>query len=124
RWGPAYLAAALAFTNHWMSTDRFAFAGDHLTASFNAQSFGGRVEGGYRFATIYGGLTPHAPIPSPTLHTPFFNESDLNARGFGLALNSRHATHTPNGIGGGFDRLLPPNPRGRTHATRAGGLGA
>src|SRR5215831_8835091 len=24
RWGPAYLAAALAFTNHWMSTDRFA----------------------------------------------------------------------------------------------------
>src|SRR5262249_60299431 len=43
RWGPAYVAAALAFTNHWMSTDRFAFAGDHLTASFNAQSFGGRV---------------------------------------------------------------------------------
>src|SRR5262249_38287147 len=34
RWGPAYLAAALAFTNHWMSTDRFAFAGDHLTARF------------------------------------------------------------------------------------------
>src|SRR6516165_5732645 len=43
RWGPAYLAATLAFTNHWMSTDRFAFAGDHLTASFNAQSYGGRV---------------------------------------------------------------------------------
>src|SRR6516165_8252532 len=58
RSGPAYLAAALAYTNHWMSTDRFAFAGDHLSASFNAQSFGGRVEGGYRFATIYGGLTP------------------------------------------------------------------
>jgi hypothetical protein len=41
-----------------MSTDRFAFAGDHLTASFNAQLFGGRLEGGYRVATIYGGLTP------------------------------------------------------------------
>jgi hypothetical protein len=26
-----------------MSTDRFAFAGDHLTASFNAQSLGARV---------------------------------------------------------------------------------
>jgi YVTN family beta-propeller protein/autotransporter-associated beta strand protein len=24
RWGSAYVAAALAFTNHWMSTDRFA----------------------------------------------------------------------------------------------------
>ena len=50
RSGPAYLAAAFAFTNHWMSTDRFAFAGDHLTAKFNAQSYGGRLEGGYRFA--------------------------------------------------------------------------
>ena len=40
RTGPAYLAASLAFTNHWMSTDRFAVAGDHLTASFNAQSSG------------------------------------------------------------------------------------
>src|SRR5262249_27363014 len=45
RWGSAYVAAALAFTNHWMSTDRSAFAGDHLTASFNAQSYGGRMEG-------------------------------------------------------------------------------
>src|SRR5262249_9237730 len=42
RWGPAYLAAAFAFTNHWMSTDRFA-VGDHLTANFNAQSYGGRI---------------------------------------------------------------------------------
>ena len=25
RWGAAYVAAALSFTNHWMSTDRFAF---------------------------------------------------------------------------------------------------
>jgi autotransporter-associated beta strand protein len=44
RAGPTYLAAALAYTNHWMSTDRFAFAGDHLTASFDARSLGARVE--------------------------------------------------------------------------------
>jgi hypothetical protein len=56
RSGPAYLAAAFAFTNHWMSTDRFAFAGDHLTASFNAQSLGARVESGYRFATAFAAL--------------------------------------------------------------------
>jgi uncharacterized protein with beta-barrel porin domain len=30
--GPAYLAAAFSFANHWMSTDRFA-VGDHLTAA-------------------------------------------------------------------------------------------
>jgi uncharacterized protein with beta-barrel porin domain len=44
RSGPAYLAASLAFANHWMSTDRFAAFGDHLTADFKAQSYGGRVE--------------------------------------------------------------------------------
>src|SRR5262249_24852538 len=105
RWGPAYLAAARAYTNHWTSTDRFAFAGDHLTASFNAQSFGGRVEGGYRFATIYGGLTPYAAIQVQTFHTPFYNESDLNAGGFALAFNSRNATDTRSELGGRFDRL-------------------
>ena len=50
-----YLAGALAFTNHWMSTDRFAAFGDHLTADFNAQSFGGRVESGYRFGNRSSG---------------------------------------------------------------------
>src|SRR5262245_34331974 len=100
RWGPAYLAAALSFTNHWMSTDRFAFAGDHLTARFNAQSFGGRVEGGYRFATIYGGLTPYAAIQAQSFHTPGYSEADLNAGGFALGFNSRNATDTRSELGG------------------------
>jgi autotransporter-associated beta strand protein/T5SS/PEP-CTERM-associated repeat protein len=110
RWGPAYLAAALAFTNHWMSTDRFAFAGDHLSARFNAQSFGGRVEGGYRFATIYGGLTPYAAIQAQSFHTPGYSEADLNAGGFALGFNSRSATDTRSELGGRFDRLLLLNP--------------
>src|SRR5262249_39439009 len=99
-----------AFTNHWMSTDRFAFAGDHLTASFNAQSYGGRVESGYRFATYYGGLTPYAPLPSPTLHTPGHTHSDLN-RGRGVPPPpSPHPTRTRSELGGRFDRLLLLNP--------------
>ena len=110
RSGPAYLAAALTYTNHWMSTDRFAFAGDHLSASFNAQSFGGRVEGGYRFATIYGGLTPYAAIQAQSFHTPSYNESDLTSGGFGLAFNSRSASDTRSELGGRFDRLLLLNP--------------
>ena len=32
RSGPAYLAASLAFAHHWMSTDRNAAFGNHLTA--------------------------------------------------------------------------------------------
>jgi outer membrane autotransporter protein len=110
RWGPAYLAAAFAYTNHWMSTDRFAFAGDHLTASFNAQSFGGRAETGYRFATIYGGLTPYAAIQAQSFHTPSYTETDLNGGGFALAYNSRSATDTRGELGARFDRLLLLNP--------------
>jgi YVTN family beta-propeller protein/autotransporter-associated beta strand protein len=110
RSGPAYLAAALAYTNHWMSTDRFAFAADHLSASFNAQSFGGRVEGGYRIATIYGGLTPYAAIQAQNFHTPSYSEADLTSGGFALGFNSRNATDTRSELGGRFDRLLLLNP--------------
>jgi outer membrane autotransporter protein len=106
RWGSAYVAAALAFTNHWMSTDRFAFAGDHLSASFNAQSFGGRVESGYRFATVYGGLTPYAAIQAQNFRTPSYTETDLTNGGFALGFNSRNATDTRSELGGRFDRLL------------------
>jgi autotransporter-associated beta strand protein len=86
RSGPAYLAAALAFTNHWMSTDRFA-VGDHLAANFNAQSYGGRVE----FATWYGGVTPYAAIQAQSFHTPGYTETGVIANGFALAFDSRNA---------------------------------
>jgi outer membrane autotransporter protein len=110
RYGPAYVAAAFAYTNHWMSTDRFAFAGDHLTASFNAQSFGGRVESGYRFMTFYGGLTPYAAIQAQSFRTPSYSESDLTGGGFALAYNARTATDTRSELGARFDRLLLLNP--------------
>ena len=45
--GPAYLAGALSFSNHWFTTNRSAL-GDQLTANFVGQSYGARFEGGYR----------------------------------------------------------------------------
>jgi outer membrane autotransporter protein len=110
RSGPAYLAAAFAFTNHWMSTDRFAFAGDHLTASFNAQSLGARVESGYRFATYYGGITPYAAIQAQSFRTPTYSETDVNGGGFALGYAGRTATDTRSELGARFDRLLALNP--------------
>jgi outer membrane autotransporter protein len=110
RSGPAYLAAAFAFTNHWMSTDRFAFAGDHLTASFNAQSLGARVESGYRFATLFGGIAPYAAIQAQSFRTPTYSETDVNGGGFGLSYNGRTATDTRSELGARFDRLLALNP--------------
>jgi outer membrane autotransporter protein len=88
-----------------MSTDRFAFAGDHLTASFNAQSLGGRLESGYRFMTFYGGLTPYAAIQAQSFRTPSYSESDLTGGGFALAYNARTATDTRSELGARFDRL-------------------
>jgi autotransporter-associated beta strand protein len=105
RWGPAYLAADFAFTNHWMSTDRIA-VNDHLTADFNAQSYGGRLEGGYRFGMLYGGITPYAAIQAQSFHTPGFTETDVIANGFGLAFGSRDATDTRSELGTRFDRVL------------------
>ena len=110
RSGPAYVAAAFDFTNHWMSTDRFAFAGDHLIASFQAQSLGARVESGYRFGVPLGGITPYAAIQAQRFRTPSYSESDTNGGGFGLAFNGRTATDTRSELGARFDRLLAFNP--------------
>ena len=106
RSGPAYLAAAFAFTKHWMSTDRFAFASNHLNAEFNAQSYGGRLEGGYRFRTPYGGIAPYGAVHAQNFRTPDFSEVDVNNGGFALAFLGRNATDTRSELGGRFDRVL------------------
>jgi autotransporter-associated beta strand protein len=105
RWGPTYLAAAFAFTNHWMSTDRTA-VGDHLTADFNAQSYGGRLEGGYRFATLYGAIAPYAAIQAQSFHTPGYAETDAIANGFALAFPSRDAHDTRSELGARYDKQV------------------
>ena len=105
KYGPAYLAAAFAFANHWMSTDRLA-VGDHLTANFDAQSYGGRLEGGYRFATPYFGITPYAAIQAQSFHTPGYTETGVIPNGFALNFNGRDATDTRSELGARFDRVL------------------
>jgi outer membrane autotransporter protein len=105
--GPAYLAGALSFTEHWFSTDRFAFAGDHLTARFGAQSYGGRLEGGWRFATFLGGIAPYAAVQAQAFHTPSYSEADQILGGFGLNYNARNGSDTRSELGARFDQALP-----------------
>ena len=92
RSGPWYLAGALAFANHWMSTDRASAFGDNLSAKFDAQSVGGRLEGGYRFATAFGGIAPYAAVQAQSFRTPTYSETDLSGGGFGLTFNGRTAS--------------------------------
>jgi autotransporter-associated beta strand protein len=105
RSGPAYLAGSFAFANHWMSTDRFAAFGDHLTADFKAQSYGGRVETGYRFGTPIVGVTPYAAVQAQSFRTPGYSEVDTSGGGFGLAYNSRTGTDTRSELGSRFDHV-------------------
>ncbi|WP_454617277.1 autotransporter outer membrane beta-barrel domain-containing protein [Bradyrhizobium cenepequi] len=106
RSGPAYLAGALAYAHHWMSTDRLALAGDRLTAEFGAQSFSGRVESGYRFDTAFGTLTPYAALQAQSFHTPRYSELDAGGSGSALTYDARTATATRSELGGRFDRLM------------------
>jgi autotransporter-associated beta strand protein len=109
RWGPAYLAGAFAFTNHWMSTDRYAPFGDHLTASFDAESYGGRLEGGYRFGMGAFGMTPYAALQAQSFHMPAYAETDVTGGGFALGYNSRTGSDTRSELGGRFDYLVAAN---------------
>jgi len=103
RSGPAYLAAALAFANHSMTTNRSAL-GDQLTANFDAQSYGARVEGGYRFAVLPTlGVTPYAALQAQDFHTPGYSEADLTGGGFGLSYAAMNATDVRSELGGRFD---------------------
>jgi len=101
--GPAYLAADLAFANHWMTTDRIAFAGDRLTARFSAQSYGGRVEAGYRYAMPEIGVTPYGALQVQSFHAPGYSETDLTGVGFGLSYNAVAATDARSELGARFD---------------------
>jgi T5SS/PEP-CTERM-associated repeat protein len=106
RSGPAYVSAALAFANHWMTTDRYAFGGDHLNASFDGQSYAGRLEAGYRYAVMpMIGVTPYAALQVQDFHTPGYSETDLTRGGFGLSYNSMNATDTRSELGTRFDDM-------------------
>lgn len=103
--GPAYIAASLAFANNWMTTNRTAPLGDQLAARFSAQSFGGRLEGGYRLAVSASvGVTPYAAVQAQSFHTPAYSEVDASGLGFGLAFNARNATDTRSELGARFDQ--------------------
>jgi len=105
-WGPAYVAAALAFANDWFSTNRTVL-GDELTASLAGQSYGGRLETGYRYGVPMGrttmGATPYAAIQTQWFHTPTYSETDLAGGGLGLTYNAMTANDTRSELGARFD---------------------
>jgi uncharacterized protein with beta-barrel porin domain len=98
QFGQAYVAGALAFANYWASTTRtVTIAGaDTLHADFEAQSFGGRLEGGYRLHPLAAiTVTPYAAIQAQSFRLPGYGETAASGSPqFALAYAGQTSTAT------------------------------
>lgn len=106
--GAAYVSAAAAYAWHSVTTDRTVTVGgttEILRADFNAQALGGRLEGGYRFATPAVGLTPYAALQVQRYSSPDYSEYAVSGPGtFALTIASDKATATRVELGAWFDK--------------------
>jgi outer membrane autotransporter protein len=106
RLGGAYLAGAAAYAWHGVSTERTVtvVGTDRLEARIDAQSWGGRVEAGYRFGTPTFGVTPYAAGQAVALKTPSYSEtSPNNANAFALAYAGQTTTISRSELGSWID---------------------
>ena len=109
KFGAAYLSGAISSAWHSVTTDRtVTIAGtDKLHADFNAHDLGGRIEAGYRFATMPIAVTPYAAFQAQNFWTPAYNEMATSGAGtFALSYDSRSVTATRVELGSWFDRLF------------------
>jgi uncharacterized protein with beta-barrel porin domain len=116
--GPAYLSGALAYGFHRALTSRVVTVGatDQLNADFNGQSFGGRLEAGYRISSMPFGLTPYASLQAQSFFAPAYSESAaLGASAFALAYGARTATGVRGEVGGWADGALALAGGARIH---------
>jgi autotransporter-associated beta strand protein len=106
RLGGAYLAGAAAYAWHGVSTERTVtvIGTDRLEARLNAQSWGGRVEAGYRFGTPGFGVTPYAAGQAVVLKTPSYGEtSPTGANAFALDYGGQTTTMSRSELGSWID---------------------
>jgi autotransporter-associated beta strand protein len=87
--GNAYLAGVFGYGFHSTRTSRVIGA-DLLAGGFNAHTFSGRVEAGYRFAAGAATFVPYAAVQATSFHLPAYAESSSAGTGFALA----HAAQT------------------------------
>lgn len=105
--GAAYVTGGLGYTFQNVTTDRtVTIAGtDQLQAKFNANTFSGRVEGGYRFATRAVGITSYAALQVTTIGLPNYGEVAISGNNtFALNYNAQDTTIVRTELGARFDR--------------------
>ncbi|WFU24536.1 autotransporter outer membrane beta-barrel domain-containing protein [Bradyrhizobium sp. CB1717] len=100
--GPAYITAALAYGWQDVTTNRIVTAAgvDQLRAQFNANAFSGRIEGGYRYATQWIGLTPYAAAQATLFSLPNYSEfAVVGNNTFALNYAAKDVTSTRTELG-------------------------
>jgi autotransporter-associated beta strand protein len=105
--GAAYVTAAAAYGWQDVTTNRtVTIAGiDQLRAAFNANAYSGRLEGGYRFATPWMGVTPYAAGQFTTYSLPAYAEQALSgASTFALNYAAKDVTASRSELGVRTDR--------------------
>jgi uncharacterized protein with beta-barrel porin domain len=105
--GAAYLTGALAYGWQDFTTDRSASVSgtDRLRGEFDANTWSGRVEGGYRLDAAGIGFTPYAAGQFTALDMPSYAEETISgADTFALAYNARSVTDTRAELGLRLDK--------------------
>ncbi len=105
--GAAYIAGGLGYTFQNVTTDRtVTIAGtDMLRATFNANTFSARGEGGYRVATPLVGVTPYAALQVTNIGLPNYGEVAISgANTFALNYAAQDTTIVRTELGARFDK--------------------
>ena len=102
------VTVAAAYSWQDLSTDRTVLVGavnDHLTAKFQAQGVGGRIEAGYRVAVFDEfGVTPYAAGQAQSLRLPSYSETDASGlAAFALSYGAKTTTDSRSELGARFD---------------------
>ena len=98
-----YVAGSASASNAWESTKRSTLGGEALEGRFDAQSFGGRLETGYRFAVAaQTGVTPYVSLELQNFSTPAFAEKDTTGN-FALAYRSSSVNDARTQLGARLD---------------------
>jgi len=110
QFGATYLSGALAYGSHWASTSRIVAVGgtEQLNTSFDAQSLGGRLEGGYHVMSwMPFRLTPYAALQAQSFTMPAHSESSASGvPQFALAYSAQTATGVRGEIGSWADKTF------------------
>ncbi|GMP04481.1 MULTISPECIES: autotransporter outer membrane beta-barrel domain-containing protein [Bradyrhizobium] len=105
--GPAYITAALAYGWQDVTTNRVVTAAgyDQLRAQFNANALSGRIEGGYRYAMQWAGVTPYAALQATLFSLPSYAEAAVvGSNVFALNYAAKDVTSTRTELGLRADR--------------------